>query len=273
MTFRRAAIAMSSTALIVIAGCGSASDTGDSASDTDLPGDAGALTLANFASTTSQAQEDAHTVHLDADVGIQGQTMTMSGDIEVGASIPDTSFAFDLDADDLGDMSMVLVDEVLYLNGGEATDDKFIELDLRDRSNPIGDLYSQLAGQTDPASITRGFQGAIEDFETVGSEEIDGTATTHYRITVDARKALENALGDAMPPNLESSLGSLPETMTYDVWVDEDNLPRQMQFDMMGTRMDLDFSKWGEPVDIEAPSPSEISDQDPMSLLSPSPTS
>lgn len=269
MTFRRAAIAMSSAALIVIAGCGSATDTGDSASDSDLPSGAGALTLANFASTTSQAQTDAHTVHLDADLGIQGESMTMSGDLEVGDSVEDTSFALDMDAGDLGDdFSMILVDEMLYMNAGEMTDGKFIEIDLRDESNPMGDLYSQLASQTDPAAIMRAFKGAIEDLETVGLEEIDGTTTTHYRVVVDARKALAKTLGKDLP---SSSLGSLPKTMTYDIWVDEDNLPRRLEYDMMGTTMVLDFTKWGEPVDIEAPAPSEISDQDPTSLMSPSP--
>ncbi len=269
MTFRRAALAMSSAALIVVAGCGSASDTGNSASDSDLPGDAGALTLANFASTTSEAQEDARSVHLDADLGIQGQSMSMSGDIQMGASVQDTSFALDMDTGDLGgNFSMVLVDETLYMNAGEMTDGKFIEIDLRDESNPMGALYSQLAGQTDPAAITRALEGAIENLETVGTEEIDGTTTTHYRVEVDARKALSKTLGDAMP---SGSLDSLPKTMTYDIWVGEDDLPRRLDYDMMGTSITLDFTKWGEPVDIKAPSPSEISDQDPTSLMSPSP--
>jgi hypothetical protein len=266
MTLRRAAIALSSAALIVIAGCGSATDTADSG----LPGEPGALTLANLASTTSQAQLDAHTVHLDADLGIQGQSMTMSGDMEVGNSAQDTSFAFDMDAGLLGNLSMVFVDETIYLNAGEATHGKYVEIDLRDKSNPLGNLYSQLAGQTDPASITRAFKGAIEDFETVGSEEIDGTTTTHYRVTVNARKALEKTLGEDMPSSVEGSLGGLPETITYDIWVDADNLPRRMAFDMMGISMDMDFSQWGEPVDIEAPPPSEISDRGLMSLRSPS---
>ena len=266
MTFRRAALAMSSAALIIAAGCGSASDTGDSASDSNLPGDAGALTLANFASTTSEAQEDAHTVHLDADLGIQGQSMSMSGDVEMGASVQDTSLALDMDAGDLGgNFSMVLVDETLYMNAGEMTDGKFIEIDLRDESNPMGALYSQLAGQTDPAAITRALEGAIENLETVGTEEIDGTTTTHYRVEVDAREVLSKTLGDAMP---SGSLDSLPETMTYDIWVGEDDLPRRLGYDMMGTSITLDFTEWGEPVDIQAPPPSQITEQDPTTLLS-----
>src|SRR5262245_34822435 len=246
MTFRRAAICLSSAALIVIAGCGSASDTSDSASDPDLPGDPGALTLANFASTTSQAQLDAQTVHLEADLAVQGQSVTMSGDMEVGDSVKDTSFAFDMALGELGDLSMILVDETMYLNAGETTKGKYIEIDLRDKSNPIGNIYSQLAGQTGPASITRAFKGAIEDFETVGSEEIDGTTTTHYRVTVNARKALEKSLGEDMPSNMEGSLGSLPETITYDIWVDGDDLPRRMKFDLMGTSMVMVFSNWGD---------------------------
>mgnify|MGYP006968076149 CR=1 FL=1 len=44
-----------------------------------------------------------------------------------------------------------------------------------------------------------------------------------------------------------------PETVIYDVWLDEDDLIRRMEFTLNGATARLLASEWGEPVSITAP--------------------
>ncbi|MGO1165610.1 MAG: LppX_LprAFG lipoprotein [Janibacter sp.] len=94
------------------------------------------------------------------------------------------------------------------------------------------------------------FVAGVEKAGDKGSEEIDGVKTTHYTATVDTAKAYES-LG------MEQDAGT-PETMIYDVWLDEDDLIRRMSFTQEGSEAVMTASDWGEPVDIAKPKDSEI---------------
>jgi hypothetical protein len=52
------------------------------------------------------------------------------------------------------------------------------------------------------------------------------------------------------------------------MFVGPDNLPRRMVTELAGAETTIDYSKWGEPVDIKAPPAKDVSDQDVSSLLS-----
>jgi lipoprotein LprG len=290
MTLRRAAAAVSAAALLIITGCGSDSDdssddqstsesTSESTEQVDEPAEPVApggvqLTLANFASTTSDAQVDAQSVHMEARGDMQGQSITMSGDMALGKTLEETSFALTMSAPSMGgDVSMMLVDGVMYLPE-EPGSDKYMQIDLTDGSNPMGALFSQIFSQASPSATTLALEGAIEDFRPVGSEEIDGVMTTHYTVTVNTQKVLAETMGEELLSMAQSSGTALPETMTYDFWVgDDDNLPRRMRTDAMGMSMTIDFTAWGEPVDIQAPSEDQLSDKDPFGgMTMPTPT-
>jgi hypothetical protein len=274
MTLRRISVALSAAALIVLTGCGSSSDISsdkDSSQSSDSVGTgdiAGDLTLASFSSSTSDAQVKAQSAHLEMKMGIQGMTMTMSGDMAVGKSFEDTALDMTMSAPGLGggDTSMILVDGVMYMNVGQAAGGKYFALDLTDPSSPFSGLYRQLFEQANPASITEALDGAIEDLQTVGSEEIDGTTTTHYRVTVDTQKVIAKTFGKGnLPPG---SMGSMPPKLTYDIWVgDDDNLPRQIEFDVMGTTATMQLTDWGKPVHVQAPPPSQVTKKNPMAQL------
>lgn len=288
MTLRRAAAALSAAALLVISGCGSDSDdssdqTSGSSSESssesggsvgESPAEqpeeepaagAGQLTQANFSSSTSDAQMEAESVHLEAEGAMQGEDVTMSGDMAFGETLEETSFSLTMSAPSFGeDLSMLLVEGIMYLPEGQGSD-KYMKIDLTDDSNPMGALFAQIFSQADPTAATRSFEGAIDDFKSVGSEEIDGVATTQYEVTVDTQKVMAEIMGEDLMKMAQSQGGGLPKTLTYDFWVgDDDQLPRRMAVDMMGSSMTMDFTKWGEPVDVQAPPESQISDKDPF---------
>lgn len=273
MTYRRGAIAAAVAALLVLAGCGSASDVSSdqsaAASDSTGSGDAaGQLTVGSFASMTSQAQSSARSAHLELDAKMMGQSVTMSGDMSIGKTLADTALQMNLSAAGLGqDMSLIMVDKVIYIDQGGPSG-KYLRIEL-DKDNPLGKIYRQFVGQSDPAGITRAFEGAIEGFDKVGSEQIDGTQTTQYRITVNTQKVLAKTLGDSTIPTGPLA-ENLPKTMTYDIWVgDQDNLPRRIEYSMAGNSMTMELSDWGQQVDIKAPPPSQISKQNPFGSFTP----
>jgi hypothetical protein len=284
MTLRRAAVAVSATALAMAVGCGSSEDTSADeptserslASNTESaestrpaaapPAEArvdpdAELTLASFSTTTSQAQVRARTARIRAEIEMQGERAVLTGDLSIGESLAKTSFDIEMSAPSLGDdISLILVDNTLYQKTGDAAPGRYFALDLADRSNPLGAFYTQLLGQSDPAGIVRAFEDAIHDFCPVGTARLDGVSTTRYRVTADTRKVLGRLLGADLMATL-SALGPLPQTLTYDVWLGDDNLPRRMTYAVMGNTVLIDLTAWGEPVDIQAPPQSQVSDE------------
>lgn len=83
-----------------------------------------------------------------------------------------------------------------------------------------------------------------------GQEDVDGVATTHYTASVDSRTALEELGMDIAP--------GTPESMHYDVWVDEDDLIRRLVFTQNGTTSTMTATQWGEPIRIEEPTGSQL---------------
>ena len=110
----------------------------------------------------------------------------------------------------------------------------------------------------------RGLSGEVEE---LGSEEIDGVDTNHYRFDVSIDEALEE-LDEEDRAALEQSfeaLGDL-ETIPMELWITDDGLPiRQvMAFDLTdagltGTmRIQIDMSDFGVDVPVEPPPAEEI---------------
>jgi hypothetical protein len=46
--------------------------------------------------------------------------------------------------------------------------------------------------------------------------------------------------------------------MTYDLWVDEEDLMRRMTFTVDGETVRLDLDSWGSTPQIEAPDPADV---------------
>jgi len=110
--------------------------------------------------------------------------------------------------------------------------------------------------------VLRGLSGDVED---LGTEEVDGVDTHHYRFDVDVEAALEQLPADERA-ELEGSFDQLgTTTFPIDLWITEDGLPiRQvMELDLGalagGTMtMQLDLSDFGVAVDVEPPPAEEV---------------
>lgn len=126
--------------------------------------------------------------------------------------------------------------------------------------------------RVDPRELLRLLRAASGDVEVVGSEELRGAETTHYRATVDPAKhatlAPGHERGDALVDELlkQTGLGDVP----VDVWIDGTGLVRKVTVAVTakpaggtgdaGASVSFELWGYGEPVAIEAPPASEVVD-------------
>jgi hypothetical protein len=90
----------------------------------------------------------------------------------------------------------------------------------------------------------------------LGSEEIRGVTTTHYRAHLDKTKAGLGILKD--------------EPGVVDAWIDDQGLPRRIRVPFGGENEAagvFDLFDFGVPVDVEAPPANEIVSEDKMDKL------
>lgn len=234
------------------AGTKAKSSSSASTSDTKLTKD-------NFATEIGDAMIKSGSAHVVMKGGAGAQTLAATGDQQMGASPDDSAIALKLDTSGM-EMEMRLVDQVLYFNMGAMTGNKFAKLDLTDKDNPLVSQFGQFTEQADLASQFEAFQDALTGFEQKGeSKQIDGVAATPYDITVDTAKMGQASGADT---------SALPKEFTYTFYVGPDNLVRRMVTSTSGVDLTMDYSKWGQDVDIKAPADSEVSDQDISKLLS-----
>jgi hypothetical protein len=169
-----------------------------------------------------------------------------------------------------------IVDGVFYLKfpdfgaDTDAASSAWIELDPgADGANPFTD-----ATGFGVDSLTRMFdalQDASDDVEELGTEDIDGVSTTHYRLTISGDSWIGPHDDDPtaqIPEGFENALG---QDIVVEVWVDDDGLIRRMRsvIDLGGSTdeagtdlgpltLTWEITELGEPVDVHAPPPDEI---------------
>jgi hypothetical protein len=135
-----------------------------------------------------------------------------------------------------------------------------VKLDLQRELGKLGVNLPQLqlGGSQSPVDGLRWLRGSKRATK-LGTETIDGVATTHYRVTVDKADALSKATPKQRELlqrllRLAGQRGVDAEPNTVDVWVGDDGLVRRMtqKLGALGS-VTTTFSDFGAPVHIEAP--------------------
>jgi len=126
----------------------------------------------------------------------------------------------------------------------------------------------------DPRKMLDFLQAASGEIETVGTEELRGVETTHYRATIDPLDYKRLA-----PPDKRQELESLVEQMAtqsglgeipVDIWVDQGGLVRKLAMELSPTEagttgsgevsLAFELYDYGEDVEIDLPPASEVVD-------------
>lgn len=236
--------------LVVVSACGGE----------DEPKSSGPkLTKDNISQRTTAAMVAEGSMHFEMTVEAGDGVILMEGDQVVGETFDDSKFDFTYsevseDEDEpVTNMSMVLVDGIIYADLGEASDDMYVRVDPKNSSSEMGQAFSSMVDELDITKSVSSFADAITDVEQKGSsKKIDGVMTTPYSVSVDVDKAIESGA-------LDTDSGIRPgTTLHYIFYLDKNDLLRRMESSIDSAHVQMDMTKFGEPVDIVAPGPDEF---------------
>lgn len=187
-----------------------------------------------------------------------GQQMSGEGDVSYAGDETAMQMTMQIPQMGSGTMEMRMIDGVIYMAMPPLTPEgKFFEIDTNDPNSPFGNLGGVTQG--DPLATFDAFDAGLEDATYVGEENVDGEQLDHYVLTVDAKKAAK-AQGQPAQPGM-------PDTITYDMWIDDEDLMRRIEFDLGDVAggggsgpggMVMTMSDWGAPVTVQAPPRGDI---------------
>ncbi|TDD85374.1 LppX_LprAFG lipoprotein [Actinomadura darangshiensis] len=173
----------------------------------------------------------------------------------------------------IGAMEQRLVGRNMYikmgmlsqLTGGTGKPWMKISLDeIGAKSGMNIDQLLQQSRQMDPVQNTK-MLTASKDAREVGKETIDGVETTHYTGTYRMEDAIAKLSPEMQEAYRKNASSTGMEAMHFDLWVDGQQLPRQMTMKSLESAsqnmtMTMKYHDFGKPVDITEPPASQVSD-------------
>ena len=269
LTLRRSLAALALPLLLGgLAACGSddegadpaASSSSSTESEESTDAEAGEeIDEAAFVEDMKSGIEASTTAMMTMHMDMGGQVIHADGAVDYTTTPPQMAMTMETPAMPGVSIEMRLVDGVLYMNLGERTKDKFISFDLSDAANLMPGM-EQLTTTMDPLAAFESLEDAVQSVVFVGDEDVDGEQLGHYEVELDTSKIKQF---NELPTQAQ-----LPKTVTYDLWLDDENRMRKMTMEMtMGgspAETEVEFADWDEPVDIAAPPASEVVDPSKM---------
>lgn len=233
---------------------------------------------------------EAGTVHQEFEMSVAagGQSFAFTGEGDVDNEHQRASMTMDLGVMG-GSMDMIVDGGVVYMRAPmfQEVGTDWISMDPSKMDPAAAAQFGGLgSGTMDPSAYVGLFAGVV-DVEAEGQEEVGGVTTTRYAGTIDLGKVLENfagIVGEDVPPATEEQLetaldqiralgmdGDLP----FEIWIDADGFPRRQRITMdfgamvpgegeAAMEMTVEYSAFGQPVDIEVPKRSEVTDMTEM---------
>lgn len=127
----------------------------------------------------------------------------------------------------------------------------------------LGQLQS-----ADPSQALQFLKGAEDDMRKVGADKVRGASTTHYRGTVDLRKAAATLSPEAQQ-TVDQAISSLgTSTFPADVWIDGEGRMRKMSFRLdpdgsgpsQASTVEFELFDFGVKADVQPPPPDQVTD-------------
>jgi hypothetical protein len=227
--FSLRAMAIGLLAGVVLAACGTAGNGGSAGSDSGRRSSTEALTLASAKTSAAKTAKLAFTVTTS---GTGAQAATVSGTGVADFAAKKLQMTTNAGAQKV---EVVMNGATLYLRipGQQPVPGKsWLKLDLAALSKASGrDLGNLMQGAAnDPTQALALLKGASTDIREVGTERVRGDDTTHYKATIDLRKAAERQSPEAKQ-QLERLLEQAQvQSFPADVWVDDQGRLRKMQY-------------------------------------------
>jgi hypothetical protein len=219
-----------------------------------------------------------------------GETFTFTGEGDVDNDRQEAEMSMDMGALG-GSMDVIMVDGIFYMRSpmfaGAGMPTEWVSMDpAKMDAATAAQFGGGFGGTTDPSAYVGLFAGVV-DVRQAGQDTIAGVDTNRYEGTIDLEEVLRRfpeVVGQDLDPNarrqlergLEQALEQF-ETLgvdgriPFEIWIDGEGLPRRQVISMdfsglvpgdeeASMRMQVDFSAFGEPVDIEPPAKRDVTD-------------
>ncbi|MCW2607635.1 MAG: hypothetical protein JWO60_2328 [Frankiales bacterium] len=204
-----------SASLLTLALAGSLAACGSGSSGGSEPDLAPAAAVRAAADTSTDAGSSKFS--LTSSTVVQGKPLDITGTGAFDYAAKEGTLSLKLP---VGTVEQRVVDGNVYLALSQQPG-VFYKLSLTDVQG------TSLGGSTDPGASFQSLQAVTDDVEVVGEEEVRDAATTHYRGTLDVKKALATTDGAAKQV-AEATLGRAGvEEVPFDAWLDDDGRLRK----------------------------------------------
>ena len=153
---------------------------------------------------------------------------------------------------------------------------EWVKVDLEKMAGLPGMESLSQMNSNDPNRQLDMLRGVSDEVEEIGTEDVRGTETTHYKATIEIDKAVE-----AMPSEAQAALSKQFETLGLEtipteIWLDEEGLLRRQKIttDLSKAQgaaaaggqapteavIDIEFYEFGAEVNVEPPPANEVTD-------------
>jgi hypothetical protein len=221
-------------------------------------------TVSDLSNLVGNSVEQATTVQ----VNMKNAAGTGTGTIKFGDPVAEKMTM----STSAGSEQVVLVNNVFYVQipgMQDVTSKPWIKIDPNDTTNPANQLFSALVNSikenADPSQMIKNLEagGTLTGTDT---EQLNGQATTHYKITVDIDKMIANQTDPTMKQMLGMAEQQGLRNYPVEVWLDGHGLPLQTTIDMpalsgapgSGGVSTVTYTNWGTPVTISAPPDDQV---------------
>ena len=217
------------------------------------------LSVDDFYPSVMAAMREAETFRFETVSGVAGQEQTMTGQ----ARFSDAGMEMQASSTGAQAMELILLGKAMYMKSPDlGTGDKWVKIDLSDPNS----LFGMIGKATDPEVMFKAMESP-KKLELLGTEDVDGVSTNHYRITMDPRQYLEAMEFPAAMADM------LPKELVTEMWVDGDSLPRKFTQTLevpatgggapTSTTTEGTYSDFGTDVEIEAPPADQVTEDFP----------
>lgn len=166
---------------------------------------------------------------LEVATSTEGMDLTVFGEGLVDYEAETAEFTVSLPGTD-DELTLRLLSDALFLTGLPGSPpDQWVRVDADDLGSESG--LGDLGTFTDPTTSFDQLQAVSDDVTEVGTEDVRGTTTTHYRGSVLLADVVEQAPADqreAMQQQLQPLQDAGVESLPFDAYIDDDGRLRRM---------------------------------------------
>jgi hypothetical protein len=212
------------------------------------PRRAAPMTRTEMLRVLSDLPRKKRSVHLT--IELRTRALTVTGDGVMSYSPTDPAMQLELAGSSVSSDYVEVVavhGQFFFAIPGVVPEGKYVRIDPRSPTSPMGPDFARLSGQLDPLSALLALHDGFRGARYTGRGTVYGEAMTTYSLTVDLKAGVASR-GARVPAS----------RVTYHLWFGSQRLLRQETVQVGGVKVTVQYDRWGAPVHVSQPAPSEM---------------